>query len=84
MEPMLADQTLTLPLRCLIADHIMNMCAVIIGLKRLANRIDGTHIVDAMTVRAARKLVRTLLEFEQTNRLGDGRRLDPATNVFAQ
>ncbi|KAJ4311715.1 hypothetical protein N0V94_007801 [Neodidymelliopsis sp. IMI 364377] len=76
MEPMLEDQTLTLPLRCLVADHIMNMCAVIIGLKRLASRIDGTHTVDAMTVRAARKLVKTLLEFEQTDHLNDDRRLD--------
>jgi hypothetical protein len=48
------------PVRCLFADHLMNICAVIIGMKRLANPPDSP--VDATTLRAARKVVSTLLD----------------------
>jgi hypothetical protein len=65
MEAVLADTTIQLPLRCLIADHIMNIYAVIVGLKRLASRADNVIAVDEMTVRAARKVVDTLLKFDQ-------------------
>jgi hypothetical protein len=50
------------PIRCLLADHLMNIYAVIIGMKRLANPSDSP--VDATTLRAARKVVSTLLDFE--------------------
>jgi hypothetical protein len=50
------------PIRCLLADHLMNIYAVIIGMKRLANPPDSP--VDATTLRAARKVVSTLLDFE--------------------
>lgn len=84
MEPTLADLTCRLPLRCLVADHVMNIYAIIIGLKRLANRIDGTNIIDSMTVRAARKVVSTLLDFEQSGGLEDWEKLDPSKYVFVQ
>ena len=71
MEAVLADTTLRLPLRCLVADHIMNIYAVIVGLKRLANRVLNVTVVDDMTVRAARKVVDTLLEFDQEGGLAD-------------
>jgi hypothetical protein len=83
MEAILGDPASPLPLRCLVADHIMNIFAVIIGLKRLANRVANTHTVDTMTVRAARKVVSTLLEFEGATAV-PGIGLDPSKTVFAQ
>lgn len=65
MEAILTDNSITLPIRCLVADHVMNIYAVIVGLKKLANRVDNINTVDAITVRAARKVVGTLLNFEQ-------------------
>ena len=70
MEAILTDATIKLPIRCLVADHIMNIYAVIVGLKRLANRVDKINTVDAITLRAARKVVGTLLDFEQDSGLG--------------
>ena len=77
MEAVLADTTIRLPLRCLVADHVMNIYAVIVGLKRLANRVYKVTAVDEMTVRAARKVVGTLLEFEQEGGLADRSNPDP-------
>ncbi|XPS74883.1 hypothetical protein M3J09_006996 [Ascochyta lentis] len=82
MEAILADPASSFPLRCLIADHVMNIYAFIIGLKRLANRLDKIDTVDLMTVRAARKVVSTLLEFEITDVVGDGVNLDPTKFIF--
>lgn len=65
MEAILEDPTVRLAQRCLVADHVMNIYAVIVGLKRLANRVDGIVTVDEMTVRAARKVVHILLQFDQ-------------------
>jgi hypothetical protein len=52
------------PIRCLFADHLMNIYAVIIGMKRLTNPPDAAAPVDPTTLRAARKVVSTLLDFE--------------------
>ena len=84
MDAILTDPATSLPLRCLIADHIMNVNAIIIGLKRLANQIDNTCLVDNMTVRAARKVVSTLLDFEQCDAVGVGQTLDPSKFIFIQ
>jgi hypothetical protein len=84
MEPMLADLTYRLPLRYLVADHFMNIYAIIIGLKRLANRVDGTDTIDSMTVRAARTVVGTLLDFEQSDSLDDWEKLGPSKFVVGQ
>ena len=84
MEPMLADLTTRLPVRCLVADHLMNIYAIIIGLKRLANRIDGSNTIDSVTVRAARKVVSTLLDFEQYGGLEDWEKIDPSKFAFVQ
>lgn len=77
MEAVLSDPTIRLPLRCLVADHVMNVYAVIVGLKRLANRVDNVSTVDEMTVCAARKVVRTLLQFDQEGGLVDRSKPDP-------
>lgn len=65
LEAVMKDTTVKYSLRCVVADHIMNIYAVIVGLKRLANRLDKIDIVDAVTIRAARKIVRILLEVDQ-------------------
>ncbi|KAJ4341837.1 hypothetical protein N0V87_001501 [Didymella glomerata] len=77
MEAILADTTIRLPLRCLVADHVMNIYAVIVGLKRLANRVCNVTTVDEMTVRAARKVVDTLLDFDQEGGPTDRSKPDP-------
>src|SRR5690242_4767272 len=56
MEATMNDKTVKFALRCVVADHIMNIYAVIVGLKRLANRIDKIDVVDAETIHAARKI----------------------------
>lgn len=83
MEAVLADSSIRLPLRCLVADHVMNIYANIVGLKRLANRIGKVTAVDEMTVRAARKVVGTLLEFDQEGGLADRSKPDPV-DYFCQ
>ncbi|KAI8936434.1 hypothetical protein NX059_006841 [Plenodomus lindquistii] len=50
-------------LRCLIADHIMSINANIIGVQRIVTKEQPGRPVDAITVRAARNVVRVLLEF---------------------
>lgn len=65
MEAIMNDTTIKFPVRCVVADHIMNIYAVIVGLKRLANRIDEIDMVDALTIRAARKIVAILLDVDQ-------------------
>jgi hypothetical protein len=83
MEAILADTTIRLPLRCLVADHVMNIYAVIVGLKRLANRVCNVTTVDEMTVRAARKVVDTLLDFDQEGGPTDRSKPDPV-DYFCQ
>ncbi|KAJ8115860.1 hypothetical protein OPT61_g2598 [Boeremia exigua] len=82
METILEDTTVKFKVRCLVADIVMNIYAIIVGLKRLANRVDGISIVDATTVRAARKIVVTLLEFEQGSGTGDQAQTGSQTYFF--
>lgn len=84
MEAILSDPATTLSVRCLVADHVMNMYAFIIGLKRLANRVDNINTVDTMTVRAARKIVSTLLDFDLAGVVGDGTKPSPSKYIFVQ
>lgn len=79
MEAIMTDTTVKLPIRCTVADHVMNIYAFIVGLKRLANRVDKINTVDAVTLRAARKVVGTLLDFGQGDGVGDRKDNDPLT-----
>ncbi|KAF2792218.1 hypothetical protein K505DRAFT_376215 [Melanomma pulvis-pyrius CBS 109.77] len=45
------------------ADHLMNLYASIIGIKRLTQSSTSAQTIDAMTLRAARKVIETLLRF---------------------
>lgn len=49
--------------RCLLSDHIMNINAVIIGMQRIVMKEQPGRTVDPITVRAARKVIRIILEF---------------------
>lgn len=56
---------------CLIADHIMTIYAIIVGMKRLVRRSEPEQLVDTTTVRAARKVVSIILNFERNHNLPD-------------
>jgi hypothetical protein len=84
MESLLTETSVTLPTRCLVADHIMNIHAIIVGLKRLANRVDKVNTVDAITLRAARKVVCLLLEFGQEGKDSGTRHEDNPLTCFVQ
>lgn len=82
LEAIMEDRTVKFSLRCVVADHIMNIYAVIVGMKRLANRIDKINTVDALTIRAARKIVSILLDVNQD---GSGKDRGPIPeNYFIQ
>ncbi|KAH9865699.1 hypothetical protein J1614_009286 [Plenodomus biglobosus] len=49
--------------RCLLSDHIMSINAVIIGMQRIVMKEQPGRSVDPITVRAARKVIRIILEF---------------------
>ncbi|KAF2131498.1 hypothetical protein P153DRAFT_365077 [Dothidotthia symphoricarpi CBS 119687] len=70
MEARMKAESSSHALRCLIADHIMNIYAIIIGIKRLARPTDPA-IVHPIILRAARKMVATLLYFEGIPALPD-------------
>ena len=84
MESVLPDASVTLPTRCLVGDHIMNINAIIVGLKRLADRIDKVNTTDAITLRAARKVVSLLLEFGQEAKDSGARHEDNPLTLFVQ
>ena len=63
LEPLMNSKETKSDLRCLIADNIMNIYAVIIGMKRLTKKTVPGRPVDAITVRAARKVVSIILDF---------------------
>ncbi|KAJ4352738.1 hypothetical protein N0V95_004010 [Ascochyta clinopodiicola] len=79
MEAIMADPASSFQLRCLVADHVMNIYAFIIGLKRLETRLNS---VDPLSVRAARKVVSTLLDFETTGVGEEGVKIDPSKFIF--
>ncbi|UPX11036.1 uncharacterized protein EKO05_0001662 [Ascochyta rabiei] len=60
----------------------MNIYAFIIGLKRLANRLDKIDTVDSLSVRAARKVVSTSLDFETTGVGGGGVKINSSRFGF--
>ncbi|KAF2833134.1 hypothetical protein CC86DRAFT_310811 [Ophiobolus disseminans] len=50
-------------LRYLIADHVMNMYAIIIGFQRLVRPASTSSPIDAIALRAARKVAQITLDF---------------------
>ena len=60
------------------------VAAIIVGLKRLANRIDGMNTTDTKTVRAAPIVVSTLLDFEQPGGLEEWGKTDLSKFIFVQ
>ncbi|RDL40552.1 Uncharacterized protein BP5553_00531 [Venustampulla echinocandica] len=63
MESIMRDNDMPQTLRYLIADHVMNIYAIIIGIKRLVKPTPDSDPVDAIALRAARKVAQITLEF---------------------
>ncbi|KFY44994.1 hypothetical protein V494_01202 [Pseudogymnoascus sp. VKM F-4513 (FW-928)] len=63
MESIIRDNDTPQTHRYLIADHVMNIYAIIIGMKRLAKPDPSSGLVDAITLRAARKVAQITLDF---------------------
>jgi hypothetical protein len=63
MESIMRDNDMPQTLRYLIADHVMNIYAIIIGIKRLIKPAPNTSPVDDITLRAARKVVQITIDF---------------------
>lgn len=66
-------------MRCLLADHIMNVYAIVIGIKRYVKVPGQQPAIDTITVRAARKVVKIILEFDTDSKLPE-----KAKNIFEQ
>ncbi|KFZ10142.1 hypothetical protein V501_05327 [Pseudogymnoascus sp. VKM F-4519 (FW-2642)] len=63
MESIMRDNDMPQTLRYLIADHVMNIYAIIIGIKRLIKLAPNTNPVDDITLRAARKVAQITIDF---------------------
>lgn len=63
MESIIRDNDVPETLRYLIADHVMNIYAVIIGMRRLIKPVPNSSPVDDITLRAARKVAEITLDF---------------------
>lgn len=63
MESIMRDDDMPQTLRYLIADHVMNIYAIIIGIKRLIKPAPNSNPVDDITLRAARKVVQITIDF---------------------
>ncbi|KAF2681575.1 hypothetical protein K458DRAFT_76235 [Lentithecium fluviatile CBS 122367] len=63
MEQILEAQCTTTTVRHVIADYIMSMYSISIGIKRLTRRPDQERPVDEITLRAARKVVDIVLRY---------------------
>ncbi|KFX87316.1 hypothetical protein V490_08349 [Pseudogymnoascus sp. VKM F-3557] len=63
MESMIIDEDVPQTLRYLIADHVMNIYAIIIGMRRLVQVVPNSSPVNAITLRAARKVAQITLDF---------------------
>lgn len=63
MESIIRDNDIPQTLRYLVADHVMNIYAIIIGAKRLIKPAPDSSPVDAITLRAARKVAQITLDF---------------------
>lgn len=62
MESTMRDNSMSQSLRYLVADHVMNMYAIIIGIKRQVRPADSNP-VDAIALRAARKVAQITVDF---------------------
>lgn len=63
MESIIIDKDVPQTLRYLIADHVMNIYAIIIGMRRLVQVVPSSSPVNAITLRAARKVAQITLDF---------------------
>ncbi|KAL5351697.1 hypothetical protein ACLOAV_003557 [Pseudogymnoascus australis] len=63
MESIIIDNDVPRTLRYLTADHVMNIYAIMIGMKRLIKPVPNSSPVDAITLRAARKVAQITLDF---------------------
>ncbi|KAF1841025.1 uncharacterized protein K460DRAFT_371020 [Cucurbitaria berberidis CBS 394.84] len=63
LESLMDAKETTTNFRCLLADHIMNVYAIIIGMQRMVKTTVQGRPVNAITVRAARKVVSIILDF---------------------
>jgi hypothetical protein len=63
MESTMSDGSKTDALRYMIADHVMSIYATIIGIRRLVRPKENPNLVDAITLRAARKVAQYTLDF---------------------
>jgi hypothetical protein len=59
----------------LYADHIMNIYASIVGIRRLARCSSEPQVVDSVTLRAARQVINIILNFDWAT-------ADPDQNYF--
>ncbi|KAH7388650.1 hypothetical protein BKA66DRAFT_460438 [Pyrenochaeta sp. MPI-SDFR-AT-0127] len=71
LEPLMNAKETQSEFRCLLADHVMNIYVIIIGMQRLAKRSEPRQPVDTISVRAARKVVNILLNFNNDPSLPD-------------
>lgn len=71
LEALMNDESHSSDFRCLIADHIMNVYSIIIGVKRLVTKTEQGQPVDPVTVRAARSVVCIIVRFSSDPSLGD-------------
>ncbi|KAF2032544.1 hypothetical protein EK21DRAFT_98927 [Setomelanomma holmii] len=64
LESLMRSDSISVSLRYLIADHVMNVYAIIIGIQRLVQRSGAnSNSVDKISLRAARKVTQIALEF---------------------
>jgi hypothetical protein len=64
LEELMRNNSVPVNLRYLIADHVMNIYAIVIGIQRLLRKVGTSSMsVDGMTLCAARKVTRITLEF---------------------
>jgi hypothetical protein len=70
MEELIEEWNLERPIRSptphvarwLMADHLMNICVMIIGVRMLAKAPEQRHVTDKITLRAARKVISKVIE----------------------
>jgi hypothetical protein len=77
MESIIRDNDTPQTHRYLIADHVMNIYAIIIGMKRLAKSDPSSSFVDAITLRAARNVAQITLDFTISSIP-----VDPSRSIF--
>ncbi|KAH8723455.1 hypothetical protein GQ44DRAFT_741061 [Phaeosphaeriaceae sp. PMI808] len=63
LEAALVDTSISEALRYLLADHVMTIHAIIVGIKRLVRPAGNPYAVDAIARRAARRVTQITLDF---------------------